>query len=323
MSRKDFNSNQSLNLEKKVLSPKLDVVFQALFGEIGCERITRGFLKSILQEEISEIDLSQNIVLRRQRVGDKLGILDVIAKVDNREYCNIEMQLDNTGELKERILYYWSRIYEGQLKKDEKYGTLEKTIVILITNFKMKELKDLGYHSEWKIIDKETRRIILTDKLELHIIEIPKVKEWIEAIEKEGEQMEDKEEEKDKLLDWIRFLQEPLSEYVIEKTKDNEELKEAVELLKKISEDEEIQRLAWLREKAILDENSRKDYALRVGREEGLERGIKEGRKEGRKEGKKEEKLEIAKKMLKKGMEIEMVIDITGLSREEIGKIKY
>ena len=29
---------------KKTLSPKLDVVFQALFGETGSERITKNFL---------------------------------------------------------------------------------------------------------------------------------------------------------------------------------------------------------------------------------------------------------------------------------------
>lgn len=32
--------------KKKLLSPKLDVVFQALFGEIGSEKITTYLLKS-------------------------------------------------------------------------------------------------------------------------------------------------------------------------------------------------------------------------------------------------------------------------------------
>ena len=39
------------NKEIKILSPKLDVVFQALFGEIGSERITKGFLESILKKK--------------------------------------------------------------------------------------------------------------------------------------------------------------------------------------------------------------------------------------------------------------------------------
>lgn len=47
------------NKETKTLSPKLDVVFQALFGEIGNERITKGFLETILKRKIESIDLSK------------------------------------------------------------------------------------------------------------------------------------------------------------------------------------------------------------------------------------------------------------------------
>ena len=46
--------------KEKILSPKLDIVFQALFGEVGSERITKKFLESILNEKIESIDLSQN-----------------------------------------------------------------------------------------------------------------------------------------------------------------------------------------------------------------------------------------------------------------------
>ena len=52
--------------QKKKLSPKMDVIFQALFGEVGSEKITKGFLESILKEEINDVDLSKNIVLRRK-----------------------------------------------------------------------------------------------------------------------------------------------------------------------------------------------------------------------------------------------------------------
>ena len=45
--------------------PKLDVVFQALFGEVGSERITNRFLENILERKIDEIDLKQNQILRK------------------------------------------------------------------------------------------------------------------------------------------------------------------------------------------------------------------------------------------------------------------
>ncbi|MCI9246119.1 MAG: Rpn family recombination-promoting nuclease/putative transposase [Clostridia bacterium] len=267
---------------KKMLSPKLDIVFQALFGDVGSEKITGRFLRSILKQEVSEVDLSQNIVLRREQEDDKLGILDIIAKVNEKEYCNIEMQLVDTGEIRERILYYWSKIYARQLKKGQKYRELEKTIVILIANFEIKGLEDLKYHTEWKIMDKETRKVILTDKFELRIIELPKIKE----------------EEQEELIDWLLFLENPQSERVKTKMEENEELKEAVEKLQGMSEDDYMQRIADLREKAILDYNSGMDTALR--------KGIKKG------------KLETAKKMLEKGMDIDTIVEVTGLSKDEI-----
>ena len=97
--------------QKKILSPKLDVIFQAIFGEIGSESITKRFLKSILNQEINEIDLSGNVVLRREKIDGKLGILDVIAKINGTENCNIEIQLVDQKNMIERILYYWSRVY--------------------------------------------------------------------------------------------------------------------------------------------------------------------------------------------------------------------
>ena len=76
------------------------------------------------------------------------------------------------------------------------------------------------------------------EKLEIDIIELPKIigKETIN----------------DKLLDWLYFLEEPKGERVTKKMEENEELKEAVEKLCTLSEDEKMQRIADLREKAIL-----------------------------------------------------------------------
>ena len=101
-----FNSNAK---EKTILSPKLDIVFQILFGEVGSEKITKDFLSSMLSEEINEISLDENVILRREIPEGKMGIVDVLAKINDTEYCNIEMQLTNKKNLIKRMLYYWSK----------------------------------------------------------------------------------------------------------------------------------------------------------------------------------------------------------------------
>ena len=273
---------------KKTLSPKLDVVFQALFGEVGSERITKNFLETILNKKIEKIDLSKNPILRREFKDDKLGVLDILAELDGKEKCNIEMQLANSKSIIERILYYWSRLYSRQIKIGQDYNLLERTIIILITDFKIEGLEELEYHSTWKIIETEGRKRILTEKLEIDIIELPKI--------------EGKEKESGRLLDWLYFLENPKSRRVTEKMEESKEIKEAVEKLDSLSEDERMQRIADLREKAILDEKA--IYA------KGLDDGIKEG--------KQNEKLEIAKKLKNKGLCTKEILELTGLTEEEI-----
>lgn len=280
---------------KKTLSPKLDVVFQALFGEVGSERITKNFLETILNKKIEKIDLSKNPILRREFKDDKLGVLDILAELDGKERCNIEMQLVNSKSIIERILYYWSRLYSRQIKIGQDYNLLEKTIIILITDFKIEGLEELGYHSTWKIIEAKGRKRILTEKLEIDIIELPKI--------------EGKEKESGRLLDWLYFLENPKSRRVTEKMEESKEIKEAVEKLDSLSEDERMQRIADLREKAILDEKA--IYA----------KGLDDGIKEGLEKGKQKEKLEIAKKLKKEGMNTELIAEITGLKIKEIAEI--
>ena len=284
----------------KTLSPKLDVVFQALFGEVGNESITKGFLETILERKIDSIDLSRNPILRREFKDEKLGVLDIIAKLDKDEICNIELQIVDKKNIIERILYYWSRLYSRQIKSGEDYKILQKAIVILITDFKIENLEELDYHSRWKIMeDKQGKKIILTQKLEIDIIELPKII--------------GKEKEQDNLLDWLYFLENPKSERVTEKMKENENLKEAVKKLDNLSEDEKMQRIADLRQKAIMDEKAIYEKGLEVGIEKGIEKGIMEGSQK--------EKIEIAKKMLELKIDKKTIAEATGLTEQEIEKI--
>lgn len=286
---------ESINNKKQIKKypPKMDIIFQAIFGEVGSENITKDFLEKILKRKIEKISLDQNPILRRELTSDKLGVLDIITELDGKEKCNIEMQLIDKNNIIERMLYYWSKIYTKQIKAGEDYNKLEKTIVILIADFNIKGLEEVTYHSTWKIMETNyAKKLILTDKLELDIIELSKIK--------------GRENEKDQLLDWLIFLENPESERVTLKMEENENLKDAVEKLNKISEDEKMQRIIELREKAIRDE-----HAI-------YEKGVNDGVEKGSKE----KELQIAKNMLKKGIKESDIKEITGLTKEEIEELK-
>ena len=87
--------------------------------------------------------------------------------------------------------------------------------------------------------------------------------------------------------------------------KKNKTLEKARKEITYLTGDEEIRRLAELRDKWEMD-----DFFIK-------KRAKEEGEKAGEKRGKKE----IAQKLIEKGMEIKEIIEITGLTENEIKKL--
>lgn len=152
----------------------------------------------------------------------------------------------------------------------------------------------------WQILLKNSQnnKTTLTEDLEIHIIEIPKINRMLEN---------------GKLKKWILFLENPEGEETKRMAEKEKEIKEAIETLEDISSDEEKERIAELRQKYIMDRKSEIRTAKEIGVKEGLEEGIKEGINK--------EKREIAKRMLQKGMPLESIAEITGLSKEIIEQL--
>ena len=202
--------------KKELLKVTNDYVFRRIFGQKGNEDITRGFLKAVTKVEYNNIDLEDTPILERDLIENKMGILDV--KVVASKENNIEMQVTKSEYIAERILWYWSKLYAGSIEKGEGYNSTKKAICILIADFKLEKLEEIEkYHTKWNIREEEYRSIILTDRLELHIIEL-------EKLEKVNKKTKDEEE----LLNWCKFIKFPekVEESIIMK---NEEIKKAKE----------------------------------------------------------------------------------------------
>ena len=269
-------------MEKQLLKPTLDYVFKRIFGYTGNEEITEGLLSAILQDNITNVELDKNPILERDLLDDKLGILDIRSRINNNTNINIEIQVVNKFDIEKRILYYWSKLYSKSLNKGEKYKDLEKTVVILFTDYELESLKGIEkYATKWNLREEEYTKIILTNVLEIYIIELPKARN------------NKKNTELDK---WVEFIINP--EKVDSMKEENKALRKAKEVLEEISQDEHELYLADLREKYILDKNS-------------IEYGARE-------EGAKEKTTEIAKKMKEDNIDINIISKYTGLTKEEI-----
>ena len=215
--------------------------------------------------------------------------------VNNTEKVDVEVQLVERSNLPERLLFYFSKLYLRGIGKGEDYRTAKRVVIIAIIDYNLKiEMNDKKMETIWKIIEENHPKTILTNKFEIHILELEKVKE------------EYRKNKDNKKAQWLLFLDDPEAEEVKEIMKKNEGVKEAVIEVRKLSQDEKLQRMADLREKAIMDEKAIYQAGLDNGKEEGETKAIKE----------------MTKKLLKKGMKIETIAEITGLTIEEIEKLK-
>ena len=81
-------------------------------------------------------------------------------------------------------------------------------------------------------------------------------------------------------------------------------------------------------ERTLLDDRYQKgreegkEEGIAEGMEKGMEQGMKQGMEKGMEQGMSQRSLEIAKKMLAKGMDEATVMDMTGLSAEEMKLLK-
>ena len=86
----------------------------------------------------------------------------------------------------------------------------------------------------------------------------------------------------------------------------------------------EASKMAYRDIKNSVDTAKREGIAegMEIGLEKGMKQGMEKGMKEGMEKGMSQRSLEIAKKMLAKGMDEASIMDMTGLTAEEIKLLK-
>ena len=309
MAEKTKNSNKKeKQTNEKTYYPTNDYLFKRIFGYKGNEKITEDLIETILGRKCEVIEIKSDEVTEKDLQKDKIGVLDVFVKEKDGTQINIEMQVAEYKYIIDRILYYWAKKYIESLQGGDDYEELKPTKVILITNFEIKKLKVLeDIVNSFKIIDTKTGKLILTENLELVIIELPKMKKY---------QLENKE-----LESWLKFIVNPNS-LGAKDMNENKYIKEAKEEYDKVLADEHERDLIAQRERYWLDYNSMRNAMKEEGFEEGREEGLEAGRKEGMKEGMKKKQIEIAKKMIEKDLAVEEIIELTGLTKEEIEMLR-
>ena len=290
-------------MEQKLLSPKSDLIFKKIFGDTKNTDILVGFLQTVL--DLPDSDYKQIEIadphLQPDMPDDKLGILDIKVYTSSGNIVDVEIQLLDMPEMRERIVFYTAKMVTEQIKKGEAYDTIKRAISIVITDFVLIR-ENQSYHNCYRLCDMQTGSEF-TNVLEVNVLELPKLPE---------------QQDNSELWEWLQFLNSESEEELTMLARKNKEINKAVGILRELSADEKTRRVVELEEKARRDERAR----LNGAKTEGLEEGIEIGRAEGREEGRVAEKMLIAKNLIKNGMSTDTIVEVTGLSAEEIEKLR-
>lgn len=275
--------------------PTNDYMFKRIFGYKRNSALLQDLLEGILPDlNFKDLQIKHQFTLEKEILLDKLGVLDIVATLTDGTQVNIEMQVKNYENLVDRSLFYETGLFHESLRQSEDYNKIPRTIGIWILDH---NIFDIGPFHEIARLRRDYEDIILTDKLELHYIQLPKFKEKCKRISSKLEQ-------------WLTFIiNDNLEEIAM---MDNKYIKKAEEELELLNSDEKEKELARLREKAIRDENAAIAGALERGIMQGIEQGIEQGQNQ--------KAIQIAKKMIEEKIDIETIVKITGLTREEIEK---
>lgn len=197
--------------------------------------------------------------------------------------------------MEERTTYYSSKKITEQIGIGQEFEEINQVIIIAILDYSFIDLPD--YITRTVRVAKEHREYEINNVEKYIYIELEKFR-------KQNPDM------KNKLNQWIAFIDRERGDLLEMAKNENKEIKEAEERYNVLTGDAELKRLAEVRLMSQLEGASAKKVARA------------EGRAEGRKEGQTEERIKIAKKMKSKKMTIEEIIEITGLKKEEIENIE-
>lgn len=272
---------------KNKLNLKNDIIFKVFFSRKGNEEFLIDFLEALLKIKIKEIQIREEVNLEQLAVYEKGGRLDLQAVLDNGVIVNIELQLRNEYNIEQRTTYYSSKVISRETERGADYEDIKKVIMINILNYNILNFKE--YITETAIVLDNHREYEMLKGIKWYFIELPKFRM-------------SNPDMNEKLNQWLAVIDDSDRGMIKVAEEKNETLKKARVEMNYLTGDEEVRRLAELREKWEMDRVSAINYAERKGIEE--------------------EKKKTAKKLLKLGMKIEEIEKITELSIEEIEKIK-
>ena len=250
------------------IDPTVDFAFKRLLGSPEHPAITLHFLNAVLGGDpvITEVEIL-NPIMDKEESADKLSILDVLARDATGRLYDIEMQTSLPAGLPERLTYYASSLYVGQIGEGDDYTQLRPSISICVLDAVLFG-RTPQIHSDFRFRSNDAA-ICLTDGIQVHLLELPKY-----PIPSDNTVIGDPIES------WLCFLRtaSTMTAEEIEHRFSSPAFTEAAGVLEMIARTPQERSQYEARLKAQRDERARMQYAIEQARAEGEVRGEARGR---------------------------------------------
>lgn len=243
-------------LTRSLLDPKNDYIFKRIFTEHPdalvhlINDLRPGF------PAIAHVEILNPTITPEEMTGKSI-VLDVLAQDSDGNRYNIEMQVRRYNEWGKRSAYYLAKMLTDQLSAGDDYTELNAVIGIHLLDFDLYTADSAQQkQAVWRfeLRDEQQPDVKLGNDLQLNLIEMKKADRL-----GLGDQ---------NLKDWITLFEHWQEESRMASIT-NEAVKQVSGHIRRLSDDEEARRLAFVRERALKDEASQMRYA----REEGLKAG--------------------------------------------------
>ena len=269
-------------------------VAKQLQAPSGHEEILVKLLNDLLPVHVDAVKYLPNeipVVSEKER----RSVFDVICTNETTgERFLCEMQRHADSDMDDRLLFYGSSLIQKQIERGAKKYKLQTVYVICVADYirhHSVEVPDNLFFFSYRFTEMSNPFDVLTDKLQFYYLELPRLQKVWDTAETNQER-------------WC-YLFGNLSTFA------------SIPL--NASGFEPVFKVA---ETGEMNDTQLKDYlGAMITEYDKLVIG-EYNREEGRKEGRAEERLLIAQKMLAAGIPDEQVMNITGLSQEELDALK-
>ncbi|MDR2593143.1 MAG: Rpn family recombination-promoting nuclease/putative transposase [Fibromonadaceae bacterium] len=230
----------------ELLSPKVDIIFKLLFGDERNKDLTINFISAVLGYKDGELeDISfYDTHLKREHPDDKLGVLDIKAKLSNGNVIDIEMQARSVPSIRKRISYYKSNMLTEQIGEGCSYLELKPVKSIIVADFDFIPESE-KCHTVFQMLEKD-EHFPFNDLEEIHVLCLKKLSKL----------------NNERLREWLRFINSEKREEFMELAGIDPVFVKAVDVLATFSADDHNRMLYEARLKEWRDNKDRIDGAL-------------------------------------------------------------